>query len=191
MSAKDLKMWNVDKSWTLFLDRDGTINKLLPGDYVKTWQEFEFLPGVLEAIPLLNSMFGIVVIATNQQGVGKGLMNEDDLWHVHHKMLDEIHLNGGIIHEIYHCPELAELDPPCRKPNPGMGFEAKKDFSEINFKKSVMVGDSLSDMEFGRSLKMKTVFLDTKPTVMGVESPLIDLNVANLADLAKKLIALY
>ena len=155
---KNLSDYPIDKSWTLFLDRDGVINRRLLDDYVKRWDEFEFLPGVKEAIAKLSRIFGRVVIVSNQQGIGKGLMTEKDLDHIHSMMVHEIEEAGGRIDAIYHCPELKEKNPECRKPKPGMALQAQKDFPEIDFEKSVMIGDSESDIEFGKRLGMLTVF---------------------------------
>ena len=143
-----------DSNWTLFLDRDGVINKRIPGQYVRLWEEFEFLPGVLEALSLFQSIFGRIVIVTNQQGIGKDLMTEADLEAVHRQMLQEIHATGGRIDGVYHCPDLAYENSFCRKPNPGMAYQAKKDFPEIDFKRSLMAGNSLSDIQFGCRLGM-------------------------------------
>jgi D-glycero-D-manno-heptose 1,7-bisphosphate phosphatase len=76
-------MWNIDASWTLFLDRDGVVNKRLMNDYVKSVGEFELLPDVDEAIRLAGSVFGTIVVVTNQQGIGKGLMTERNLSDIH------------------------------------------------------------------------------------------------------------
>ena len=89
-------------------------------------------------------------------------MTERQLVDIHHFMIKTIEASGGRIDKAYHCPELAEMNPPCRKPNPGMAFQAKTDFPEIDFSKSVMVGDSMSDMEFGKRLGMLTVFIKGK-----------------------------
>lgn len=150
---------NIDRDWTLFLDRDGVINKRLPGDYVKSVSEFEFLESVCECFPLLNNVFGMVVVVTNQQGIGKGIMTEHDLHKIHEYMLSEIEKFGGKIHAVYFSPYLAEENHPMRKPNTGMALKAKQDFPGIDFKKSIMVGDSPSDVEFGRKCGMKTVFI--------------------------------
>lgn len=156
-----MKEWfkDVNQSWTLFLDRDGVINQRLEGDYVKSIDEFQFLESVPKAIANFNAIFGKVVIVTNQQGIGKGLMTEKDLEKVHEYMRNQIELAGGKIDQVYHCPELAQNNPECRKPNPGMAHAARKDFPQIDFERSVMVGDSESDMEFGDRLGMKTVFI--------------------------------
>lgn len=150
---------NINKNWTLFLDRDGVINKRLPGDYVKNVNEFEFLEGVRECVPLLNKIFAKIIVVTNQQGIGKGIMTEHDLHMVHQFMLSEIEKFGGKIHAVYFSPFKAEENHPMRKPNVGMALKAKEDFPEIEFEKSIMVGDSESDMEFGNRCGMKTVFI--------------------------------
>ena len=147
----------ITSEWTLFLDRDGVINKKLDGTYVMNPKQFEILPGVSDAIGVLSTMFGRIIVVTNQQGIGKGLMTHDYIAEIHDKMIDAIAWSGGRIDEIYYCPDLAWEDSPNRKPNPGMGFIAKGDFPDINFRKSIMVGDSVSDIEFGKALKMMTV----------------------------------
>ena len=149
----------IDTSWTLFLDRDGVINKKLEGDYVKSIDEFEFLPSTLEAIKLFSSRFHRVVVVTNQQGISKRLMTEDDLHKVHQHLLQEIQNFGGRIDAIYHAPQLAEENSNMRKPNIGMALQAKEEFPSIDFKKSIMVGDSTSDMEFAQNANMFAVLI--------------------------------
>ena len=82
----DLKDLQIDKQWTLFLDRDGVINKKLDDDYVKNIEEFSFIKGSKEAIAVFNLLFGRIVVVTNQQGIGKGLMSKQDLKEVHDYM---------------------------------------------------------------------------------------------------------
>lgn len=155
--------WKVDENWTLFLDRDGVINRRILGSYVTDIEEFEILDGVLEAIRFFSGVFGKIVIVTNQQGIDKGIMTHAQLAKVHAHLQTQIELSGGRIDAIYYCPKLATHNPECRKPNTGMARQAQTDFPDINFKKSIMVGDSASDMEFGLRLGMKTVFIQTKP----------------------------
>lgn len=148
----------IDESWTLFLDRDGVINEKRVNDYVKNWEEFAFINGSLEAISKLGNFFGKIIIVTNQRGVGRGLMNEDELIFIHHKMMEKIISNSGKIDKIYYCIEVSD-DSNCRKPNTGMAYKAKFDFPEIDFSKSVIVGDSISDIEFGQKLGMKKILI--------------------------------
>lgn len=153
----------INKKWTLFLDRDGVINERLVGDYVKKWEEFKFFDDVLEALKIANEKFDTIVVVTNQQGVGKGKMTLESVNDIHHQMIEIIETNGGRIDKIYVCPNLKHNNPKCRKPNTGMGEQAQLDFPNIDFEKSVLLGDSASDIEFGKRLGMKTVFVTTKP----------------------------
>lgn len=153
---------DIDKNWTLFLDRDGVINRRLPGAYVRRGEEFDWLPGAPQAIARLNDLFGLTIVVTNQQGIGKGLMDESDLQRVHAHLLRELTEAGGRIDAIYHCPDLASRTPNCRKPAPVMALRAKRDFPQIDFRRAVMVGDSLSDMEFGQRLGMRCVLVEGK-----------------------------
>ena len=85
----NLKLTNFDASWTLFLDRDGVINTKVENDYIKRWNDFHFIPGVLVSMPILRKKFNRILIVTNQQGIGKGLFTEMDLSVIHTKMQTE------------------------------------------------------------------------------------------------------
>lgn len=154
-----MKELKITKAWTLFLDRDGVLNKRIIDDYVKKPEELEILPGVPKALEKFNQLFGTIVVVTNQQGIGKGLMTEDDLAAVHQKLLKSIENAGGRIDQFYFAPQLAKENHPDRKPGIGMGLKAKNDFPSIDFSKAIMIGDSESDIEFGMNLEMKTVML--------------------------------
>jgi histidinol-phosphate phosphatase family protein len=156
MNSKGL---SFSREWVLFLDRDGVISRRVPDGYVTRWEEFQFLDGVLEAIAILGKAFGRIFIVSNQQGIGKGLMSPESLEMIDQKMKEEIKQAGGRIDASYYSPFLASESHPDRKPGTGMGLKAKTDFPEIDFSRSVMVGDSLSDMEFGRKLGMVTVMI--------------------------------
>ncbi|MCF8296325.1 MAG: HAD family hydrolase [Saprospiraceae bacterium] len=156
MNLKDL---NINQDWTLFLDRDGVINVHIVNEYVTKWEEFSFLPGVLDSLKILSEKFGRIIIISNQQGISKGIFTDKDLEKVHSKMLDEISRAGGRIDKIYYCPDMHNTGSKNRKPEIGMALQAKNDFPEIDFEKSIMIGDSASDIIFGNRLNMKTVFL--------------------------------
>jgi len=149
----------IDTGWTLFLDRDGVINTRILGGYVQKWEQFEFLPGVLEALKILSLEFSRIIIVSNQQGIGKGLMTEEELEILHRKMIAEIEKNDGRIDRVYYSPYLEKEGSVIRKPNVGMALMARKEFPGISFKRSMMVGDSISDMIFGKRLKMINVFI--------------------------------
>jgi histidinol-phosphate phosphatase family protein len=150
-------------SKALFLDRDGVINERLPAAYVQRPDQFIFTEGSLEAIAKLSDRFDRIFIVTNQQGIGKGLMTEEDLEEIHRIMLEKIRAEGGRIDAVYYCPALVADHSIDRKPNPGMALRAKTDYPDIDFKQSVVVGDSISDMLFGKRLGMKTVLVRANP----------------------------
>jgi len=141
----------------LFIDRDGVINQRINDGYVTSPADFNFLPGVLDALKIFQTKFHRIFIVTNQQGIGKGIMSEKDLEEIHNYMLEEFEEAGVKIDKIYYCTALKEENSPCRKPEIGMALEAKEDFPEIDLSKSVMIGDTTSDMKFGKNAGMKTV----------------------------------
>ena len=141
---------------TLLLDRDGTMNRLIVGDYVRSWEDFVFLPGVKEALAHFATMAKHIIIVTNQRGVGKGLYSEDDLNKIHSNMCREISDAGGRIDGIYCCYALTD-DDPNRKPNIGMFRQICKDFPDVNSDTTLMIGDAESDEQFARNCGIKFI----------------------------------
>lgn len=178
---------SIDKSWTLFIDRDGVINKEKKEDYILHWDEFVFYDGVKDAMKIFNEVFGIIVMVTNQRGIGKGLMTLNDLDNIHSNMLHEIESAGGRVDKIYFCTDLTN-DSPNRKPNAGMALQAKQDFPSIDFSKAIMVGNKPSDMQFGRNAGIQTVFLTTTNPEVPFPNPLIDYRFNTLMEFAQALI---
>jgi D-glycero-D-manno-heptose 1,7-bisphosphate phosphatase len=176
----------IDKSWTLFLDRDGVINYENSGTYVRNWDEFIFYPQAPENIAYFNKRFQRLVLATNQRGISKAIMTLADLEVIHANMIERIGEKGGKIDKIYFCVD-AEAYSPCRKPNPGMAFQAVRDFPEIDLKKSLMVGNNISDMLFGKNAGMKTIFLQTTKPDLELPHEDIDLYFNNLDEFASAL----
>ena len=180
----DLK--NVTNNWTLFLDRDGVINIEKHLDYVYHYGEFLFYEGAKEAIRYLSGKFKRIIVVTNQRGVGRELMTEQALLDIHNQMLADIEASGGRINKVYYCTSIDNAHPN-RKPNPGLFHEAVKDYPDIAPSESIMVGNNLSDMEFGRNVGMHTVFVKTTNPEQPLPHPLIDLAFNSLADFAKAL----
>jgi D-glycero-D-manno-heptose 1,7-bisphosphate phosphatase len=176
----------VDRSWTLFLDRDGVINHEKHMDYVLHYGEFQFYDGVLEAMKIFAQTFGRIVLVTNQRGVSKGLMTELDLHHIHEHMSAEITAAGGRMDAMFYATSLDD-DHPDRKPQTGMALRAKAQFPEIDFEKSIMIGNNLSDMAFGRNAGMFTVFLTTTNPEQELPHTLIDHSSTGLLKFATEL----
>jgi histidinol-phosphate phosphatase family protein len=181
-----LDLRSIDQQWTLFLDRDGVVNVEKEGSYILHYGEFVFYEGTKEALKILASTFGRIVVVTNQRGVGKGMMTAADLLDIHDKMVAEIVLDGGRIDRIYYADSLDNAHP-LRKPQPGMAHAAREDFPEIDFSRSLMVGNNISDMEFGRNAGMHTVFLTTTNPEQVLPHPAIDMTFNSLYDFAKHL----
>jgi D-glycero-alpha-D-manno-heptose 1-phosphate guanylyltransferase len=186
LKASALDLTKIDKSWTLFLDRDGVINEEKVGKYVLNWDQFIFSKGVLDIFKKLSQLFGRVIIISNQRGVGKQLMTEADLQHIHQEMKREVELAGGRIDKIYYC---TEKDDRCfyRKPNPGMALQAFNDFPDIDPSKTIMVGNKPSDMKFGRAAGVFTIFVATTNPDQPFPHNDIDMRFPSLFDFAEAL----
>lgn len=141
---------NIEPYDTLLLDRDGTINVHLIGDYVKRWDEFEFIPGVLDAMPRLAKHFKHIFIVTNQRGIGKGIYTEENLADIHQHMVAEIEKAGGRIDGIYYCTSLTEEDIR-RKPGCGMWNDIQRNYPDVKPESTLMVGDGDVDKEFAQN----------------------------------------
>ena len=144
---------------TLFLDRDGVLNRHILGDYVRTPQMWEWMPGILPALARWSGKFKHIVLVTNQRGVGKGVMTDAQLAQVHAYMMQGVLEAGGRIDLILACTSVSEEDPR-RKPNPGMFYEACSLFPDIDAKSSVMLGDAPSDAAFAKNCGMPFILLN-------------------------------
>lgn len=180
----DLKQ--IDKSYTLFLDRDGVINEEKKGDYIRHRGEFLFFETTKQAMKILSDIFSLIIVVTNQKGIGKGLMTLADLEDIHDYMLENIEQEGGRIDKVLFCPDLDDASFN-RKPNPGMAQQAKELFPQIDFSKSIMAGNKLSDMRFGRNAGMFTVFIATTNPETEYPHELIDARFESLYDFAREI----
>ena len=181
-----LELKDIDKEWTLFLDRDGVINYEKKDDYIRNWQEFKFYEGTKDAFKIFAEKFGTIIVVSNQRGIGKGLMTEEDLLAIHQNMQQEIEDAGGCIDGIYYCTAI-DSKAIYRKPNPGMAFSAKRDFPEIDLERSIIAGNKPSDMLFGKFAGMYSVYIASTHPETSFPHPNIDLRFNSLSDFAKAL----
>lgn len=143
---------------TIFLDRDGVINRKRDDDYVKHWGEFEFLPGAKEALQLLTAKNYRLIVVTNQRGIARGWMTAEAVADIHARMVGELTASGAEIVAIFCCPhDKDQCD--CRKPKTGMFLRAQRQMPDIEFARSVMIGDSLSDMQAGAALGCRNILI--------------------------------
>lgn len=152
----------MNKQKAIFLDRDGVLNRRIPGGYVQNYEQWEWLPGALSACAALADQFDRILIITNQQGIGKGIMSIEDLNHLHQKVTQDIEAAGGRVDGIYFCPHLKSDNCGCRKPRPGLIRQALNEFPDISIADSYLVGDSYSDLLLANRIRLKPVWVDTK-----------------------------
>lgn len=167
----------LERKKTIILDRDGVINKKAAhADYVKNWNEWEWIPGSKEAICLLKKNGYQVIIVSNQAGIARGIMTSEDLEAIHLKMQEELKECGGGIDRIYYCPHGWDAGCECRKPKAGMLFQAQRDF-HLDLSKLYFVGDDERDIMAGNAAGMKTFLVnDAHPLLEFVKEKLIGLN---------------
>ena len=133
----------------VFLDRDGVINRD-SSDYIKSWAEFEFIPGSIDAIKLLKLNSFVVIIITNQSAINRNMISSDELKYIHSMMKSALKSGGGEIKDIFYCPHVPEDKCNCRKPEPGLIHKAQKTY-HIELANSVMIGDSIKDILCARN----------------------------------------
>lgn len=141
---------------TIFLDRDGVIN--VDTGYVRSWDKFYFLPGVIEALQILTEKKFHIIIVTNQSGIARGYFSENDYLRLERKITEFFKTMDIFIAATYYCPHLIHglvktysIDCDCRKPSPGMLIRAAKEHN-LDFSQAIMIGDKASDMEAAHSV---------------------------------------
>ncbi len=148
---------------TVFLDRDGVLNRKAPeGEYVSRWDLFHPLPGALEAVRRLKEAGLRVYVVTNQRGVALGLYTMQEVDLLHTQLRTELAKHGARVDGIFVCPHDKGVCR-CRKPEPGLFEQARALDPAIEWSTSLMIGDSLSDIEAGLRLGMHTIFVDGEP----------------------------
>lgn len=141
----------------IFLDRDGVIIENRP-DYVRSWADVFIYPQALSALAgIRNSPYKIILV-TNQSGIGRGIIPHRTAAEINDRLVDEIQTSGGRIDAVFMCPHAPEDRCDCRKPLPGLFFQAAQALS-IDLKNSVMIGDALTDLQAARSAGIERVAL--------------------------------
>ena len=144
----------------IFLDRDGVLIENKP-DYVRDWSHVKIIPEAIHALALPQLSSYKVVIITNQSAVGRGLILLETAEHINRRLVDLIHRRGGRVHGVYMCPHKPDDDCFCRKPSPGLLFQAAKDLA-LDLKRSWMIGDAWSDVQAGQTAGVPhTILLKT------------------------------
>lgn len=157
----------------ILLDRDGVINKKASkADYVKTWGEFEFLPGSVEAIKLLSDDGYEIYVITNQPGIVRGMMTKEALDEINGKMKEELAKNGAEIHGVYQCLHGWDEGCDCRKPKPGLLYEAAFEHN-FDVTKAIFIGDDERDLQAGEAVGCRTILLKSGQTLLDIAKSLL------------------
>ena len=152
----------------VILDRDGTLNVRPPqAQYVKHWDEFTWLPGSINALKLLKDQGFKIILASNQSGIGRGVMTEHDLSQIHKYMEDDLAKQGVYLDAIYYCPHDWDYGCFCRKPSPGMLFQAQRDF-HLDLTNTIFIGDDIRDRETGEAAGCLTALVDEDRALIDV-----------------------
>jgi D-glycero-D-manno-heptose 1,7-bisphosphate phosphatase len=144
---------------TIFLDRDGVINRnRARGDYVKSWEEFQFLPGACDAIARLTKAGFRLLVITNQACIAQGIVSWATVQEIHAQMMQEIALVGGQIEAVLCCPHLADAGCDCRKPAPGLLRRAHEEY-RVDLRQAILVGDSVKDVQTAAAVGMPAIMV--------------------------------
>ena len=155
-AVRELVAERAGRKWCLFLDRDGVINRQIAGDYVRDWCDFEWLPRARLALKVLRTWAPHLVVVTNQQGIGRGLMSAADVAAIHDNFRAELAADGVMMDSIQVCPHLDSAACTCRKPRPGLVLDWLRQHPDIDRSLCVMVGDSQSDLELAQEVAFET-----------------------------------
>jgi D-glycero-D-manno-heptose 1,7-bisphosphate phosphatase len=144
---------------TIFLDRDGVINQIRPqGDYVKSWEEFRFLPGACGAIAQLTRARFRLLVVTNQACVGKGIVSWATEQEIHERMMQDIERAGGKIEAVLCCPHVKDDRCGCRKPAPGLLQRAHDEYG-VDLRQALLVGDTLTDVQTAAAVGIPAIMV--------------------------------
>jgi histidinol-phosphate phosphatase family protein len=146
----------------IFLDRDGVIN-FERKDYVKTTEEFVFIPGALEGLRDLATLNYPIIVVTNQSVVGRGIITGEKLQRINEHMIGNVKQNGGRIDMVFSCLHKPEENCDCRKPAAGLFKKATKVFP-ISLPDSWLIGDAETDKVAGETLGCKTIMIESNTT---------------------------
>jgi D-glycero-D-manno-heptose 1,7-bisphosphate phosphatase len=156
----------LEKQKIVILDRDGTLIENI--DYLKDENLIRFLPNCIETLKFLNRLNYHLFVVTNQSGIGRGLISKEQYDRVTSKIRSEFLLNDVRIVDIKHCPHTPEDNCRCRKPKSALGSEIIEQY-DVEISRSFVIGDSFSDIDFGKSIKFKTILINNHETYLNAD----------------------
>lgn len=152
----------------IFLDRDGVINQER-SDYVKTWEEFQILPGVIEALQKLAQLDLPILVITNQSAIGRGVATQETIHGIHQRLRQVVNEAGGRIDDFFLCPHHPQENCNCRKPKPGLLLQAATKY-QLNLEETVFVGDAVTDYQAALAVQCHSILIKTGLQANRIES---------------------
>ena len=160
----------------VLLDRDGVLNvKMPPAEYVRSWKDWRWLPDVKEALSLFHQAGFRIIVITNQPGIARGHMKQEDLYGIHDRMSQEIMQAGGRIEKIYFCPHGWDDNCQCRKPKPGMIYEAQREYN-LDLSRTFFIGDDERDKTAAEIASCPFIMIDEKKSLLQVAKQLVEMH---------------
>jgi D-glycero-D-manno-heptose 1,7-bisphosphate phosphatase len=157
MACQHRQSWGLMQG--IFLDRDGVINRER-ADYVKHWDEFEFLPGVLPALRMLATLAAPILVISNQSAIGRGLISHPAVHQIHQQALRVIREANGRIDNFFVCPHRPDEGCDCRKPKPGLLYQAANAYG-LELSECIFIGDAITDFQAGRAAGCQTILVES------------------------------
>ena len=157
----------------IILDRDGVLNVKAPrAQYIRSWSEFQWIPGALDALNMLTENGYKIIVVTNQPGIARGHLTTSDLDNIHSQMIIQAKAHGSNIDHVYYCPHGWNDGCVCRKPQPGMLFEAQKDY-HLDLSSTLFIGDDSRDEEASIAAGCRFKFVKDTSKLIDIASSLI------------------
>ena len=164
---------------TVLLDRDGVLNEKMPrAQYVRSWAEWKWCPGAKEALRLLKEAGYRAIIVSNQPGIARGEMTEDALADIHRRLEAGARQHGGEITTVYYCPHGWDEGCDCRKPRPGLLYQAQRDFS-LDLSRTHFLGDDLRDRQAANAAGCPWTLVSERFTLLDAVHKLLDRTLLN------------
>ena len=156
----------------IFLDRDGVINQRVTNGYVTAWDQFRFIDGIDKAVAVMAGLGLPIIVVSNQACISKGLLSESRLEGITRRFVTVLESAGGRVDAVYYCPHKPDDLCGCRKPKPGLLEQASRDW-RIDLSQSVLVGDSISDLEAAAAVNCRAILFDpTRERAPGIAARL-------------------
>jgi D-glycero-D-manno-heptose 1,7-bisphosphate phosphatase len=174
----------------ILLDRDGVINERIMGGFVTSWSQFRFRDGVIPALAAFTRLDLPIVVVSNQSGIGRNLFSPEALKSITEQFVSGLKAQHARIDAVYYCPHTSDNDCDCRKPRPGLLLAAARDW-HLDLERSVLVGDTESDLQAARAVNCRAVFFPSHHSASAAAKKHLDANLSIVTDASELFAAVH